>query len=78
MSKTQLKVFGLTQALEEQATNSRLALGRITGQNRTLYDVMTEQGSRQASVSGRLNNVAIDAQDYPAVGTGSCFEPWDQ
>lgn len=68
MSKTQLKAFGLTSALEEQATNSRLALGRITGQNRTLYDVMTEQGSRQASVSGRLNNVAIDAQDYPAVG----------
>ncbi|MDV7718690.1 ribosome small subunit-dependent GTPase A [Pediococcus ethanolidurans] len=70
MNKEQLKSYGLTNELVELvSTNTEsLTLGRVIGQNRTLYNVVTAQGFLKASVSGRLNNLAIDAQDYPAVG----------
>lgn len=43
-------------------------MGRIVGQNHTMYKVKTAANERRATVSGRLANLAIEPQDYPAVG----------
>lgn len=68
MQNKQLKAWGLPTNLADQTYPRGLIMGRVVGQNHTMYKVKTAADERQAAVSGRLANLAIEAQDYPAVG----------
>lgn len=43
-------------------------VGRITSQEKGLYQLVTSQGEKLAEVSGKFRYTAVTAYDYPAVG----------
>jgi ribosome biogenesis GTPase len=62
-----LKTLGITDELEAQITPS-FNLGRVIGLNRTQFTVGTDQGVMQATLAGRLVNLAFEPEDFPTVG----------
>ncbi|WP_412989883.1 ribosome small subunit-dependent GTPase A [Pediococcus siamensis] len=70
MKHKQLKTFGFNEEIQDYVTHhlQGLALGRVISQQRNLYEVMLEDKQIRAVVSGRIQNLALDAQDFPAVG----------
>lgn len=64
-----LKQYGLTECLgKEAALYSGLFAARITAQHRNLYQVISEQGELNATISGKFAYHAENQLDYPAVG----------
>lgn len=64
LSKPGLKEPFLSQSLQYP----NLFLARVSSQHRDQYRVMTENGELAAQVSGKLDYMATDHPDYPAVG----------
>ncbi len=66
---TELSVWGLSDQFEEQAREYRnLMMARVIEQQRSLYTIVCEQGSKLASVAGKFQNEAKANSAYPAVG----------
>ncbi|UWG99298.1 ribosome small subunit-dependent GTPase A [Dehalobacter sp. DCM] len=64
-----LKEYGLTDYFIRQADcYDGLYLARVSEQHREMYQVISEQGELQASVSGKLAYQASGCEDFPAVG----------
>jgi ribosome biogenesis GTPase / thiamine phosphate phosphatase len=47
---------------------SGFVAGRVTGEHRTHFEVMTEQGEVRGEVTGRLRNETVARSDLPGVG----------
>ncbi|MHB1314345.1 MAG: ribosome small subunit-dependent GTPase A [Christensenellales bacterium] len=64
-----LKPWGLTDQIDREALQYEgLTLGRITNQNRDLYQAVTTDGFCPAKVSGKFLYNADGASSFPAVG----------
>ncbi|MEA5014617.1 MAG: ribosome small subunit-dependent GTPase A [Candidatus Limiplasma sp.] len=64
-----LRNYGLTEALEQQAGQYRHGhIARVLEQHRELYRVIGGEGELAAGISGRLAHQADGAMDYPVVG----------
>lgn len=70
MNRVNLSDIGLNeqQRLEAEAAGERLYPVRVIEQHRVQYKVIGESGELQAEVSGRLDHLALEPSDYPAVG----------
>jgi ribosome biogenesis GTPase len=64
-----LKTYGASERfIAEASMYPGLHLGRVTTQHKGVYQVVTEQGSCMAEVSGKFRFEAKRLADYPAVG----------
>lgn len=69
MTKGYLYKAGLTPRFEQEATMFEgLYLARVSEQHPGFYTVITENAIVQAKVSGKMDFMACDGRDYPAVG----------
>ncbi|ANI95013.1 hypothetical protein A9F05_05035 [Lactiplantibacillus plantarum] len=61
--------YGLTTAVQADLTKENgQILGRIIGQHRDWYQVITTAGERSAQVTGKLAYEAASPAAFPAVG----------
>ncbi len=69
MELENLKKYGLTSFFEQQAAlYSGLELARVSEQHRDLYKVITQNGEKKATVSGKYIYNAVNSTDFPTVG----------
>ncbi len=69
MAADQLQRVGLTDRITQEATlHKGLYLARVSAQHKKLYHVITEKGTIQAEISGKLGFGARESADYPVVG----------
>ena len=69
MLKSNLYQLGLSSFFEQEAVlYKELQLGRVAVQHKELYTVLTATGEVCAELSGKLQFLGRDKQDYPAVG----------
>ncbi|WP_439777947.1 GTPase RsgA [Lactiplantibacillus plantarum] len=66
--------YGLTTAVQADLTKENgQILGRIIGQHRDWYQVITTAGERSAQVTGKLAYEAASPAAFPAVGDWVCL-----
>jgi ribosome biogenesis GTPase len=69
MEKTELRSYGLTpEFISKAAEFSGLELARVCEQHGSLYKIMTENGMRIGSVSGKFSFDAENNVEFPVVG----------
>lgn len=69
MTKVNLYKVGLTKRLEQEAAlHEGLYLARVSVQHKHMYKIVTENGEKQAEVSGKMGYRARNTSDYPVVG----------
>jgi ribosome biogenesis GTPase / thiamine phosphate phosphatase len=69
LSNSSLLNIGSTATIAQEASQYEgLFLARVSAQHKDLYRVITENDEIHAVISGKLNYVANDFPDYPAVG----------
>lgn len=69
MKNSSLQSVGLSEAVAAEASSFvGFHLARISSQHKDLYRAITECGEIHAVISGKLNYMANDFPDYPAVG----------
>ncbi|MBP2666972.1 MAG: ribosome small subunit-dependent GTPase [Firmicutes bacterium] len=69
MIKTALYSVGLTARFAQEATlYDSLYLARVSRQNKSLYNVITENTEIPAEISGKMAYMAREMDDYPVVG----------
>ena len=60
--------YGAFPFLEEAKLYPNQKLARIISQYKNLYKIITEDGEREAEISGKLRYGSACLSDYPAVG----------
>ncbi|MGL5764334.1 MAG: ribosome small subunit-dependent GTPase A [Sarcina sp.] len=70
MNKSKLINLGLDDRILEESKlySEKLYLGRVSIQQKGLYNVITEDGEIRAEVSGKFKFESISSEDFPAVG----------
>ncbi|MDM5334137.1 ribosome small subunit-dependent GTPase A [Ureibacillus composti] len=69
MNLIDMKNLGLTEDLLQESTlYKNLTIGRISSQHKNSYKVITENGERSATISGKFHHSVSGAFEYPAVG----------
>ena len=64
-----MKQYGFSDRVQALAgMYPEYTVGRITSQEKGLYQLVTNQGEKLAEVSGKFRYHAVSASDYPAVG----------
>lgn len=63
-----MALYGAVQAHFDTASREGLALARVILQERRLYTLITEEGERNAYVTGRFAHEAAGPADYPVAG----------
>ncbi len=69
MTRTNLHELGLKRFFEQEAAlYKELYLARVSAQHKDLYIVISANGEVRAEISGKLQFLCRENQDYPAVG----------
>jgi ribosome biogenesis GTPase / thiamine phosphate phosphatase len=63
------------ELFRQAAVSEPLTAARVVVEHRGAYDLLTEDGSRTAELTGRLRHAALDKRDLPAVGDWVVLDP---
>lgn len=77
--KINLKEYGLPIVLEQKMEQFKpLQLARVTAQHRNLYELISEVGPMEATITGKMRHRINAEVEFPAVGDWVLIQPTDE